>query len=74
PGVFGGAGTLCVSGTVGRYAATTSDASGQATLAVDLLQLPGPTSAMVGDVGQVQALYRDGASSNSTNALSFTVR
>ena len=77
PGVFGGAGTLCVSGTVGRYAATTSDTSGQALLAIDLLQLPSPTgstSAMVGDVGHVQALYRDGASSNSTNALSFTVR
>lgn len=77
PGVFGGAGTLCVSGTVGRYAATISDASGQAMLTIDLLQLPSPTgsiSAMVGDIGHVQALYRDGSSSNSTNALSFTVR
>ena len=48
-----------------------------AVVAIDLLQLPSPTgsiSAMVGDIGHVQALYRDGSSSNSTNALSFTVR
>ncbi|MEM6674161.1 MAG: hypothetical protein AAF726_15050, partial [Planctomycetota bacterium] len=78
PNVFGGAGTLCVGGTIGRFAAQTSDAGGRASLSLDLLQLPspsGPFAATVGDVGYLQAVYRDTAgSSNSTNALSFVVR
>ncbi len=74
----GSAGNLCIaSTTIGRYAGNilNSGMSGTVSLGVDLTQVPHPTSfqtVTAGDTRYWQYWFRDGASSNFTDAVRIT--
>ena len=73
----GSQGTLCLSGAVGRYSATPfhSGATGAATLQIDLDATPGPigvSQIAAGETWNFQAWYRDGMTSNFSDAVAVT--
>ncbi|MDF1837066.1 MAG: CotH kinase family protein [Planctomycetota bacterium] len=79
PNAGGFAGTLCLSNTIGRYNRASqifmSDASGQATLALDLATTPtpfGPTPILAGETWYFQGWFRDtpASTANFTSAIS----
>ncbi|MEM9381042.1 MAG: hypothetical protein AAGB93_13910 [Planctomycetota bacterium] len=84
PNAGGSQGTLCLGGSIGRYAGPgqvrRADAAGSASLQLDLGTLPTPTGlvpAVVGETWSFQAWYRDAnpqPTSNFTSATSVTMR
>ncbi|MCP3915835.1 MAG: hypothetical protein GY711_09785, partial [bacterium] len=74
----GSPGTLCVVGTIARFNAPieNSGADGSFSIAVDLTQIPtSPAHAVTGgETWHFQAWYRDGGSSNFTDAVSVLFR
>lgn len=82
PGAGGSQGTLCLGGTVGRYAITPffTGFDGESTQTVDLASIPNPTSptaALPGQTWSFQAWYRDanpGATTNFTPGVSLLIQ
>ncbi|MDG1490382.1 MAG: hypothetical protein P8R43_00730, partial [Planctomycetota bacterium] len=80
PNPGGGLGTLCLGGSIGRYAGNVlnSGAGGEFLFQVDVSSLPQPTGtigAMAGDTIRFQAWFRDFAlfpTSNFTHALAIS--
>jgi hypothetical protein len=74
----GSAGNLCIASTqIGRYAGNVlnSGTTGSVSLSVDLTQVPHPTTfqtVLAGDVRYWQYWFRDGATSNFTDAVRIT--
>ena len=62
PFAGGGAGTLCLGGSIGRFTPFTSDSSGAFSVAVDVDQLAGssgPVAAQPGETWSFQCWHRD---------------
>jgi hypothetical protein len=84
PGAGGGQGTLCLGGSIGRFAGPgqirRATQQGGAWLQLDLTALPQPTSnvqAMAGQTWRFQAWHRDanpGVTSNFTNGVSVVLQ
>lgn len=81
----GSSGNLCLGGEIGRYVGPgqiqQSNLAGEASLTIDLTQIPQPSgfvSASMGEVWNFQAWFRDtgaaGATSNFTDGLEVTVQ
>ncbi|MEM6675631.1 MAG: hypothetical protein AAF726_22460, partial [Planctomycetota bacterium] len=78
PNAGGSMGTLCVSGSVGRFGIFQADASGASSRALDPSQIPQPngtTAALPGESWHFQVWHRDAAmgsaTSNFTNAVAI---
>lgn len=74
PGIFGGAGVLCVSGQTGRLGLKATDERGRAKFPVDYFTLPGGAPPMAGQTWFLQCVHRDGATSNTTNGVAVRLR
>lgn len=80
PDAGGSQGNLCLSGSIGRYAPSSSGPLGVLRLDVDLNAVSAPTGTFAATAGQTlrfQAWHRDvdpGVTSNFTNAVAVTLR
>ncbi|MEM9380896.1 MAG: hypothetical protein AAGB93_13165 [Planctomycetota bacterium] len=79
PGAGGSAGTLCLSGNIGRFGLYNSGSSGQTIQSLDpqaIAQPTGTTSALAGETWRFQSWHRDSvgggiATSNFSNAVAI---
>lgn len=77
PMAGGLAGNLCLGGTIGRFPLRFADPAGQLDLAIDIAALPaglGTVSAMAGEDWYFQLWFRDGFSSNFSDAARVSFR